>query len=476
MKMIRKALASPGLMLAFSSVARSFGFVFPVPLFYIYGSAAESTLWLAIGSIVSLQNLFFLGLPQVLVRTLSTADVAHDKAPAAAALAAREQALQDACQFIRLIFSGVSLLQFIGLATLGTWVLLRPFGQLANPADGIAAWVVVVLFSPARVFTLRQLTFLNGMGDLATPRLVDGLAWSLGGTSAALALWLSGSMLLMTLAVCLPSLVAIPILRSRAAHHGWNRFTARFEWQRVRSIAVEIWRPTWRSGLGTLLSTGARQGTGLLFIQVGSPAAASAYLLAQNVITVCMVLSAAPVQAKLHLMTRAYVKGERQLQATLLRSTIAESLWVASSLCVAIGLGFIPALSLLGESAAFVSPQMWAAMSMALLLQRYGAVHLQSYSVSNHIIWHWLDGITGMVNVCFSMVFLPSLGLWAIVLGNLVSIAFFYCWIPAVYSHRLLRMTWPKDDAAAWWRPAAFSLVSLCVCIWVIPIAVSMPP
>ena len=54
-------------------------------------------------------------------------------------------------------------------------------------------------------------------------------------------------------------------------------------------------------------------------------------------------------------------------------------------------------------------------------------MHLQLYSVTNHIVWHIANGVSGLLMIGLSLVLFPALGLLALPLGMLVAYAGFYC-------------------------------------------------
>ena len=96
----------------------------------------------------------------------------------------------------------------------------------------------------------------------------------------------------------------------------------------------------------------------------------------------------------------------------------------------------IPFLTVIEAEDSFVSPTIWLLLSLTLLTQRYGAVHLQHYSITNHIFWHWLDGATGLVNLLLCFALVPDFGVLGAATANFVSILCFYVWVPGLYARR----------------------------------------
>jgi hypothetical protein len=302
------------------------------------------------------------------------------------------------------------------------------------------------------------------MGDVPVPRMFDGISWSLGGLLSAPLLWQTKSLAFLAIGVSVPSLVSYMILAKRRNRFGWKLYTTGIVWTRVRLTAGHIWPPTWRAGLGTLLSNGSRQCSGLLLAQLGLPQPTAAYLLAQNVITLMTMLSAAPVQAQLHAMSAAHARGDLVSQRSMLAKTLFRSLMVSVLLYVGM-CALFPVMKVTGTANVFVTSTVWAVMGLTLLFQRFGAVHLQCYSVSNHIIWHWLDGITGALNIAISVLLLQFTDIWAVVLGNFLSIVLFYFWIPASYSSRMLGLSSSFSFVSSWFWPSTIFAAVTCLLI-----------
>lgn len=79
-----------------------------------------------------------------------------------------------------------------------------------------------------------------------------------------------------------------------------------------------------------------------------------------------------------------------------------------------------PLLKLIGSNAAFPTPTLWAMMGAAFFAERFGAMHIQLYSTTNHIIWHIANGISGTVYLIVSLGLLTILGAYAFPIGIIV--------------------------------------------------------
>ena len=193
-----------------------------------------------------------------------------------------------------------------------------------------------------------------------------------------------------------------------------------------------LWPATWRSGVGVFMSQGIVQASGVIFSQVGAPSEVAAYLLALRVMTVVSQFATAPFYSKLPELAKLQMRQQRTTQVALAQRGMRLAHWT----CV-IGAGVValvaqPLLDQIGSRTAFVSPVVWALMCLAFFAERFGAMHLQLYSITNHIVWHIANGVAGSLMIGLSLALFPALGLNALPLGMLLAYAGFYC----VYSFR----------------------------------------
>jgi hypothetical protein len=77
-------------------------------------------------------------------------------------------------------------------------------------------------------------------------------------------------------------------------------------------------------------------------------------------------------------------------------------------------------------------------LGLAALTERFGAMHLQVYSTTNHIIWHWLNGITGLLWLGLMLALVPWIGLYAYPTGMLIAYIVFYSRVSMRRSHASL--------------------------------------
>jgi len=83
-----------------------------------------------------------------------------------------------------------------------------------------------------------------------------------------------------------------------------------------------------------------------------------------------------------------------------------------------------------------------------------GAMHLQFYSLSNHILWHIANGVAGSIYLVVSILLLPHIGVAAFPAGIVAGYAGFYTWFA-------MRLVCRHYQLNAWGYEKTSSLVPL---------------
>jgi len=208
-----------------------------------------------------------------------------------------------------------------------------------------------------------------------------------------------------------------------------------------RAVLRVMWPATWRSGVGVLMSQGVVQASGVVYSQFAAPADVAAYLLALRVITVVSQFSQAPFYSKLPQLAKLHVAQQRPAQLALAQRGMRMAHWTFVAGAAAVALALPSVLAAIGSRVSFVEPDVWAVMCLAFFAERFGAMHLQLYSVTNHIVWHIANGVAGVLIIGLALLLFPLVGLMALPASMLVAYAGFYCVYSFVKSSRAFGFT-----------------------------------
>jgi len=146
------------------------------------------------------------------------------------------------------------------------------------------------------------------------------------------------------------------------------------------------------------------------------------------------------------MLAQLWSEGQLAKQTALAQRGMTIAYWSFAIPFLGLGLLGPSLINQLGSSTPFPPPLVWAVLGLAMLLERYGAMHMQLYSVTNHIVWHIANGVSGLLFLTVSAIAFPRIGMLALPLGMLVAMLGFYAWYSAWLSHRQFSLPWPTFD------------------------------
>ena len=212
-----------------------------------------------------------------------------------------------------------------------------------------------------------------------------------------------------------------------------------------KDLVRTIWPAAWRSWAGILMSYGVVQASGLVVAQIGTTPTVSAYLFSLKILDIIKNFSNAPFYSKIPLYNRLFAEGNMNGLLARVENGIRYSLLTFSVAAIFVGIAGQPLLNLIGSNVSLVPVWMWIAMSMAYFLERYGALHLQLYSITNDIVWHIANGVSGLIFITMSFILttFAGYGVISFPLALIISNLSFFVWYTARKSYKYFKFDFP---------------------------------
>ena len=450
-----------------SYLSRSLSLLLVFPLILTRFDTADIALWYLFTTIIALQALADAGFSPTFERVLAYAlgGAAPDQ------LKALRQPVEQAdgepnwqmvaqiCATMRVVYTRLTLVAVAALGTLGTWAVVRPIAQSPDAEAAWMAWGVILLGSTVMLRGNTFSAYLQGMNRIALLRRWEALT-GLGAILTSFTVLLLGGGLL-DLIIAHQSWMVLNVLRNRwlcRAIDG-GRFKT-FTSKAVNpTVFAAVWPSAWRSGLGIAMTYGLIQLSGVIYAQLGSTEQVAMYLLSLQLMTMTSRFSQAPFYSKLPMLARLRALGDTDGQIRLARRGMALSHWTFVLGFVGLGLFATPLLGLIGSNAAFADPLLWALLGLGMLVERYGAMHIQLYSTTNHIIWHVVTGVSGTIYLLVSLVLYQSIGVYAFPVGSLAGYVGFYSWYAAKHSYQTFHLRFWSFERATVLLPLTTMLI-----------------
>jgi hypothetical protein len=303
----------------------------------------------------------------------------------------------------------------------------KPIGLLKNQPEGWIAWLLVIAATSTSVWNNYYTSYLIGANEIPLVKRWE-IAFGLAGVVSMLALLIvREDCTLLELVAFQQFWVVLNCLRNRWLFYRHTRQAAIPRGVYSGELFAALWPSAWRGGLGIFMSIGLIQGSGLLFASLASPGEVAAYLLALRIMLAITQFSQVPFYSTLPTLNRLHTQNRIDEQVALAQKTMRRSHLTYCVGFFVVGIGAWMVLEAVGSQSEFVSPLMWGAMGVAFFLERLGAMHMQLYSTTNHIIWHIANGVTGTAMLLMTFALFP----WLRVLGFPVAMAIAYA---AVYA------------------------------------------
>jgi hypothetical protein len=348
------------------------------------------------------------------------------------------------------------------LLVVGSLALMRPIAATQDPDSAWIAWGVIVAASYVSFAGERYGSYLMGLNQVALLKRWETLA-ALGATATScLVLYFEGGLLYLVIAQQAWQLLKVVRNRwlARSASGGLMKHFQKMPFD--KDIFHSIWPSAWRSGVGVLMSYGAIQSSGIIYAQVGEATAVASYLLGMRIIQILSQFSAAPFYSKIPLYAKMYAEGKRSDLTQAAQRGMRLSHWTFVIGFVSVALLAPPLLDYIGSNAAFPGPLLWALMGLAYFAERFGAMHIQLYSTTNHIIWHIANSVSGVIYLTVSFALLKPLGAYAFPLGIIAGYYGYYSWYAARYSYREFGLRPMKFEKSSSFIPFAV-LIAACI-------------
>jgi hypothetical protein len=358
---------------------------------------------------------------------------------------------------------GLALIIFTTLLLVGTLTLLRPMSYLGHQGHGWLAWVVFCVGVSMTTYGNCYGCCLQGLGRVAMFRRWEGFVLLVsvlfGGIAVVLGLGLVGLVVSQQVVIVIGLFgrryLAIQELRVIGCSMRGGIFD--------RNIFLLVWSKAWRTGSGVLMHGGVFHLTSLFYAQMARPELLASYLLAVKLLMAIVDFCKAPFYSKIPRLASLMAGGNDVVFLARKGMRFSYLIYVSGFIFMGIfGAGF---LNFIGSNTEFVSPRLWALMGVAFFFERFAAMHLNLYTLSNHIIWHKVYLVSGVIYLATFSAAYREVGFYAYPLAILISEACFSSWYNAKHSLGLFKLRFVEFEKSVSF-PALAIVALYVVIVW----------
>ena len=464
---------SPTFMTWGSFFTRSISLIIVLPLILTRLSTEEIALWYLFSTVIGLQMLADVGFSSTFSRviaygmgglnTFQIKDLRNVK-QSNISNEPNWETIEKICLIMQVVYLRLTIISTILLCSLGTWALIKPISTIVNVTSGWIAWGIILLASTINLRGNIYKSYLQGVNQIALLRRWEILS-SLGAIATSFIVLLLGSGLL-ALVIANQGWLVLNILRNRwlcrtIENRNFEQFTRKeIDFDSIDPIVFQaVWSSAWRTGLGAFMSYGLVQLSGIIYAQVGEASGVASYLLALRLIQMVSQFSQAPFYSKLPTLAKLRSEGNLNHQIIIAKRGMLFAYWTFVAGFIGLGIFASPLLVVIGSNVKFVNPLLWGLMGLGIFAERYGSMHINLYSTTNHIINHFANGFSGLIYLVFSLTLFKQIGIYAFPIGTLAGYLGFYCWYSAKHSYQALGLNFWAFESSVMIPPLAVILI-----------------
>lgn len=418
-----------------------------MPLLLSRFGTTDINLWYLYAAVLSLQMVLDAGFGSAFVRviaygTVGLNDFSGLRASSTAVSSTGEFSESFVATTYRLMLDVYRVLGLVALGTLGlfgTWVFRLPILESSDPSAGWLCWGFFALTFPVILWGNVYINLLQGTHNVALVRRWDTLFNLFNSVSTiGVMLFVPNVYLLLLLS---QSWMLAATLRNYYLVRQKYPFlqTTPADESEKSEIKKNLIPSALKSGVGILMSQGIIQGSAFVYAQLASPAALASYLIGLNLIQLIRNFAQAPFYSRLPELASYTGKGDIERLKAVARKNMFRVYAIYTLGFFAVTLFHRPIFQLIHSNVAFPDPLLWGLLGLAFLMDRFGAMHLQLYSTTNHIIWHTLNGITGVLMLVLSAVAYRYMGIYAFPFSMLVAYGCCYSWYAPYKSYQFIQ-------------------------------------
>jgi hypothetical protein len=470
-----KIFESRTLMTWGSFFAKSLSLIIVLPLILTKFSSVEVALWFLFLTIFGLQTLLDLGFNPTGMRVLSYA-------MGGASLENLNNLNQRAIGkpnwnligsiylVLRKIYRRISFFWFLLIVFFGTYFIYKPVQRLDFPDVGFEAWSTIIVASTITLGFNQFKVFLQGVDEIALLRRWEMIFFASSSVSQFLVLILDGNLFHLVLVYQFWQIASVyrnfrlvKVFTQERKIDIQNKKINSLEQKQILSV---IWPSAWRSGAGVIVSSGLLQLTGLFYAQFGNTDKLASYLIGIRLIQLISEFSRAPFYSKIPLLSRLFSEHKTQLLLEIVQKGMFFS--YISFIVVVLPLGVLghEVFEIIHSNVVFPQKILWFLLGLGAFLERYGSMHLQLYSLSNKIIWHIANGITGIIFIIVVFLLWNNLGILTFPIASIVSNLLFYTWYSAKHSYRLFSLNFFLFEKDAAFFPFAIYMLFITIVVF----------
>lgn len=451
--MIKKLWNSPTFMTWGNLSAKSSALVVLLPIVLSNFSQEDIVVWYLYFTIVSLQMLIDFGFLPTFSRLFSYSnsgtkiyEIKSINIKQDADGKPNKKSLYYVFLATKKIYLYMSIISFFLAITIGSFLVSDSIEKSTIPTESWLGWIFVIFIASFNLYANSYVAYLLGIDKVALVQRWQMITSLLSVISSSIIIFLTESLMYGIIGYYFWFIVNFVI--------NYNLFNIYFIDLKLNKnikkifylIKKIIWPTAWKSGLGIFMSNGIIQFSGMIVAKLETTQISASYLIALQIIRAISSFSQAPFYSRLPYFTKLFSQNDFKSLIIISKDRMKKSFFVYILMFFIVGLFANKFFEMINSNSTFVDIDLWILIGLAFLLERYGAMYLQLYTLTNHIIWHIANGITGVLMIFLVFLLHSYIGIYAFILSMLISYLLFFLPLVLYKSYKYYNLFFFKQE------------------------------
>jgi hypothetical protein len=349
--------------------------------------------------------------------------------------------LKKVWQNIRIIYLVLTFILFVTLLLFGRLAVLNSINSLPSPQEGWWAWYITIIGISILFFGNMYTIYLQGINKIALYRRYETVFSVCSVISCVIGIKLELNILgLIALSQMWNVITVLRNFWLCTKDDIFRKIKSKFTFRPDVLLLSDLWGTSWRSAVGMVMSYGIINSTSIYYAQSKNVTEVASFLFSYRILQMIVSFSMAPFYTKVPELSRLYITNNYVKLVECARQGMLFSHLTLISGAILCCLVAPPALVMLDSSVAFIDQKLWMLLTIAFFIERYGAMHMQLYSVSNIIIWHKANSVTGVILLILLFISVPHLNFYAFPISMIIAYLTFYSWYAPSKSLKLFKL------------------------------------
>lgn len=452
-KLINQAWDSPTITTWATFLSRPLNLLLLTPLIVTRFSIEETSVWFLFNIYLGLQSLADFGLNNSLTRAYAYAyggatsiKIFVNKCDIESTKKINWDLAEKINSSLTFLLIGLSIIFSVFLIILGTLSLLHPISQISNYNQAWVSWAIIIFTSAINIYGYKYTVYIKGMNNIPLFMRWQTLFAIFSIITSSFVIYMTSNLL--AFVATYQFWVILNVIRNKyLANHLFDKQFKAFKISNInKEVFSNILPSAWRTWLAQFMSYGLIQISGIFYAQIGDPSSTAMYLFSLKIINFIKQFSNAPFYSRLPELAKYFI--EKKFDNLLITAKRGMFLSHFSFILLFILIGFImdPLLNIIDSKIVFANPILWCLLGASFWFERYGAMHYQLYGLTNRVVAHIGNGVTGFIYIILVFLLINKFQVYTFPISYMIACLLFYCWYGVLHSKSFFKYNYFKFE------------------------------